>query len=158
VLFGQHQQGRLKLIKLKGRSGGGGSGPLTADTLLEVAQGYLQKEEYEPALRHLRAASALEPDNRDAQDALNQGEKKIREQVERAGVALSSVPKLIATMEQMTSSKLSQHEGFLLTRINGSYDIQSILKITPMPQLDALLVFWKLSKEGFVKLKAAKAK
>jgi hypothetical protein len=152
VLFGQHQQGRLKLIKLKGRSGGGGSGPLTADTLLEVAQGYLQKEEYEPALRHLRAASALEPDNRDAQDALNQGEKKIREQVERAGVALSSVPKLIATMEQMTSSKLSQHEGFLLTRINGSYDIQSILKITPMPQLDALMAFWKLSRQGFVKI------
>ena len=40
----------------------------------------------------------------------------------------------------------------MLTRINGSYDIQSILKITPMPQLDALLVFWKLSGAGYIRL------
>jgi hypothetical protein len=59
-------------------------------------------------------------------------------------------------MEQMTSSKLSPHEGFMLTRINGSYDIQSILKITPMPQLDALMAFWKLSKQGFVKIEPGK--
>ncbi|HEX2644315.1 MAG TPA: DUF4388 domain-containing protein [Thermoanaerobaculia bacterium] len=157
VLFGQHQQGRLKLIKLKGRAGGGsGGGALSAEALLTAAQSYLQKEDYEPALRHLRAAQALEPENRDAQDALSQGEKKIREQVERAGVSLSSIPKLIATMEQMTSSKLSPHEGFMLTRINGSYDIQSILKITPMPQLDALMAFWKLSKQGFVKIEPGK--
>ena len=46
----------------------------------------------------------------------------------------------------------------MLTRINGSYDIQSILKITPMPQLDALLVFWKLKKSGYIKLAAGKGR
>ena len=40
----------------------------------------------------------------------------------------------------------------MLTRINGTYDIQSILKITPMPQLDALMLFWKLAVGGYIRL------
>ena len=55
-------------------------------------------------------------------------------------------------MEQLTSSNLSPQEGFMLTRINGTYDIQSILKITPMPQLDALMLFWKLATGGYIRL------
>jgi hypothetical protein len=38
----------------------------------------------------------------------------------------------------------------MLTRINGTYDIQSIIKITPIPQIDALMVFWKLAKAGHI--------
>lgn len=164
VLFGQHQQGRLKIVRPKkpsenaggaagtGSVGSAASGPITGTVLLQLGQGYLEKGEYEPALRHLRAAHALEPDDRDLADAVQAGEKRIREVLERSGVFLTSIPKLIASMEQITSSKLSPQEGFMLTRINGSYDIQSILKITPMPQLDALLIFWKLQAQGFVRL------
>ena len=79
-------------------------------------------------------------------------EKKVREHIERSGVTLASIPQVTATMEQLTSSKLSPQEGFMLTRINGTYDIQSILKITPMPQLDALMLFWKLAAGGYIRL------
>ena len=134
------------------------SGPPTATSLVEAARGYLSQQSFEAALRHLRAARSLEPENHDIGEMLAQTEKSIRDAVESSGVSLSSIPQLAVSFEQLTSSKLSPQEGFMLTRINGSYDIQSILKITPMPQLDALLVFWKLSKEGFVKLKAGKGK
>ena len=107
--------------------------------------------------RHLRAARALEPENQDSQEALVQAEKKIREEIERAGVSLGSIPQLAATMEQITSSQISPHEGFMLTRINGSYDIESILKITPMAQLDALILFWKLSRGGYIRLAPPRA-
>ncbi|MCP4248738.1 MAG: hypothetical protein GY778_16970, partial [bacterium] len=40
----------------------------------------------------------------------------------------------------------------LLTRINGSYDIQTILKISPMPPLDAMLVFRGLLAAGHIRL------
>src|SRR5215470_3082161 len=74
----------------------------------------------------------------------------IREQIEKEGVKMNSVPKLAASMEQLTSAKLSPQEGFMLTRINGTYDISAIVKITPMPQIDALLSFWKLAKAGHI--------
>jgi hypothetical protein len=179
VLFEQYQQGRLKIVKprWKTRSGemivaapapvptngspapSAGSAnhePLGASSLLKSSQGYMQQRNYEQALRHLRAAKSLEPENKEVQEAMQKGEKTMREELERAGVTLTSVPKLAISMDQLTTVKISPQEGFMLTRINGSYDIQSIVKITPMPQLDALLVFWKLHQAGHIKLDVKK--
>jgi hypothetical protein len=170
ILYRQWQEGRLKVVKPRYRDGSSGAipaavvaaavsaatpaGPLTATTLVEAANQFMSQKSYESALRHLRAARSLEPDNPQIQELLANSEKAIRDSIEGGGVTLVSVPQLAVSFEQLTSSKLSPQEGFLLTRVNGTYDIQSLLKITPMPQLDALLVFWKLSKEGFIKMKA----
>ncbi len=160
VLFEQHQLGRLKVIKPRWKTQAPEPEPVAAGVsgaaLLRIAQGYLTQRDHDQALRHLRAARSLEPENKEINDALKAGEKAIRDEIERAGVTMSSVPKLAITMEQLTSSKLSPQEGFMMTRINGSYDIQSIVKITPMPQLDALLVFWKLHEGGFIKVETKK--
>lgn len=161
VLYHQWQAGRLKVIKPRWREHTGtfvapSNGPLTGDALLDAGRRYMEVQDYEHALRHLRAARSLEPESPDIQEALTQGEKTIREAIESAGVTLAAVPQLAVSFDQLTSAKLSPQEGFMLTRLNGSYDIQSILKITPMPQLDALLVFWKLHKGGFIKLTAKK--
>lgn len=166
LFFDQWQYGHVKLVKLRNagdlpaavpadRSGGGTP---TGASLLAAGRAYLEKGDFEPALRHLRAARALEPDDQDAGNALAQAEKAIREQIDRAGVTLGSIPQVTATMEQLTSSKLSPQEGFMLTRINGTYDIQSILKITPMQQLDALMLFWKLASGGYIRLAPPRAR
>jgi len=166
VLFDHYQVGNLKLVKLRGRggaaggggtAGGAGGGSLSAEALMSAGQSFLARDDFDGALRHLRAARALEPDNQATQDALTRAEKKAREQLDRAGVTLGSIPQVTATMEQLTSSQLSPQEGFMLTRVTGSYDIQSILKITPMAQLDALMIFWKLSQRGLIKLAPPKA-
>jgi hypothetical protein len=188
VLFEQHRLGYLKIIRPRwtasppesdavhaaggaGAATGSGAGAgragtrtnalaasFSANALLEAASHYLEDKDYEHAMRHLRAARSLEPDNRDVQEALTLGERRIREEIEREGVRLSSVPQLAATMEQLTSAKISPQEGFMLTRINGTYDIHSIVKITPMPQIDALMVFWKLAKAGHIRIAAKPAR
>jgi len=160
VLFEQHQLGRLKIVKPRWKAApvepepaaAGVSGP----ALLKTAQTYLDRKDYDHALRYLRAARSLEPENKEINEALKSGEKAIRDEIERTGVTLSSIPKLAVTMEQLTTSKLSPQEGFMMTRINGSYDIQSIIKITPMPQLDALMAFWKLHEGGYIAMEQKK--
>ncbi len=160
LVFDQWQLGRLKLIRLRGgrpapvalEPGAAPAGTIRAEGLIQAGRAFLSQGEFDAALRHLRAARALEPENPDAQENLTEAEKRIREQIERSGVTLASVPQVTATMEQLTSSNLSPQEGFMLTRINGNYDIQSILKITPMPQLDALMLFWKLATGGYIRL------
>jgi Domain of unknown function (DUF4388) len=172
VLFEQQRLGRVKIVKPRWSLAppDDGTGPRTGSTthaiatalsataLLEAAKLHLDEKNFDSGLRHLRAARSLEPDNRDVQEALTQGEKLIREEIERDGVKLTSIPQLAASMEQLQSAKITPHEGFMLTRINGTYDIQSIVKITPMPQLDALMVFWKLSKAGHIRLAAKTAR
>jgi hypothetical protein len=157
LFFDQHQLGRMRFVKLRWAAGGAPAGGVedgvpTAAALLQAGQVYLAQSDHDAALRHLRAARALEPENTDALAALNHAERKIREEIEKAGVSLGSVPQLAASIEQLTAAKLSPQEGFMLTRVNGSYDIQSILKITPMPQLDALMIFWKLASQGYIRL------
>jgi hypothetical protein len=162
ILYDQWAKGRLKVIKPRSREQTGSfqaaSGPMTGETLLAAGKKYLEEYDYEHALRHLRAARSLEPENQDIHDALTHGEKAIRQAIESSGVSLTSVPSLAISFDQLTTAKISPQEGFMLTRLNGTYDIQSILKITPMPQLDALLVFWKLKKGGFIKVAPGKAK
>jgi hypothetical protein len=166
VLFEQHRLGYIKIIKprwsltppangsgsLAPGSLTGGIAVLSAAALLEAARVYMEQSNFEYGLRHLRAARSLEPDNLEVQDSLTQGERQIREEIERDGVRLTSIPQLAVTMDQLTSVKLSPQEGFLLTRINGTYDIQSIVKIAPMPQIDAMMMFWKMSKAGHIRM------
>ena len=172
VLFEQHRQGFVKIVKPRwslppaddgagggaaaeggGRSTTGAIAAATSATaLLEAARSYLDQKSFESALRHLRAARSLEPDSPEVQDALSRGEKQIREEIERDGVKLTSIPQLVTSMEQLQTAKITPHEGFMLTRVNGTYDIHSIVKITPMPQLDALMVFWKLAKAGHIRI------
>jgi uncharacterized protein DUF4388 len=154
LLFDQRQLGNLKLVKLRGRSAPAAAPAAapTAGALMAAGGGFLESGDFEAALRHLRAARTLEPENAGAQEAVAQAEKRIREELERAGVSMASIPQVTATMEQLTSSQLSPQEGFMLTRINGTYDIQSILKMSPMPQLDALMLFWKLAGGGYIRL------
>ncbi len=162
LIFDQHQLGNLKLVKLRGGRAPAAAeatvampipvGMPTGGALVAAGRDHLARGNFDAALRHLRAARDLEPESPEAQEALVEAEKKIRSEMERAGVSLGSIPQVKATMEQMTSSQLSPQEGFMLTRINGSYDIQSILKITPMAQLDALLLFWKLASGGYIHL------
>jgi len=160
LLFDQHQAGNIKLVKLRRHAVAAAETPAglpAADALVKAGRDHLARGNFDAALRHLRAARDLEPESKDAQEALVQAEKRVRDEMDRAGVTLASIPQVTATMEQMTSSQLSPQEGFMLTRINGSYDIQSILKITPMQQLDALILFWKLQSGGYIRLAPPRA-
>ncbi len=53
-------------------------------------------------------------------------------------------------MAQLTQLKISPQEGFMLTRLNGSYDIKSLLKMNPASKLDTQMLFWRLKKSGHV--------
>ncbi|MFN7943227.1 MAG: DUF4388 domain-containing protein [Thermoanaerobaculia bacterium] len=165
ILFRQHQAGRLKVVKPRPPSLHvpaaasttaemapfvvGGS--ISAEMLMSAARQLIEKREYDATLRHVRAAKALEPETRKVQTEGQKLEERIRDEVEREGVTLASRPLLARPMEELTKLQISPQEGFMLTRIDGSYDLQSILKISPLPPLDAQLVFWRLFKAGHIR-------
>jgi hypothetical protein len=128
------------------------AGPVTSGGLLERATEYLQDGEYEQAVRHLRAASSLEPDNRDLRQMVQQKELEVRANIAEAGIDPERVPVLEASLDQLRDVTFSPEEGFILSRINGKSDIRSIIKISPLTELGSLLVFWKLSRAGHIRL------
>ena len=85
-------------------------------------------------------------------DRLNQQAKKglvavseARERERRLRrVPMEKVPVLMMGAMTLTTAKFDAQEGFLLSRINGQWNVQSILKVCPMPEEEALQIFVRL--------------
>lgn len=154
VLFDQWKIGKLKVVNPK-HPGASATLPIAVDApaLLRLGQTYLQSGDYERAVRHHRAARSLDPDNKTVLGTVQKAEERMKGELEKMGVSLHSIPTLSRKMEELTTVAISPQEGFILSRINGSYDIQSILKISPMPPLEAQIVFWKLLRAGHITLR-----
>jgi hypothetical protein len=52
----------------------------------------------------------------------------------------------------LTKEKFDSHEGFVLSRVNGQWDLRSILKLVPLPENEALMIFVRLLDRGVIEL------
>ncbi len=56
------------------------------------------------------------------------------------------------TAVALAQQRFSPEEGFVLSRVNGQWDVRSILKLCPMPEEDALLIFSRLIERQVIGL------
>lgn len=126
------------------------------DALLRVAEQHIENREFARAIRHLRAAQNLEPDNKRIKQTVEAAEQRIVIVIRQDGIDMKAVPLLNCDPTSLDSLDISPQQGFILTRVNGTYDIQTILKITPVPPLEAQVLFWKLHQAGHISLESPK--
>jgi hypothetical protein len=160
ILARQLASGRIKVVRPRGVAAGPTTEPaaeaagreaITGEALIEAGRQLLEKKELDSALRHVRAARALEPDNSKVSAAAQKIEDRLRSAIETSGLKLDSVPVLAMPMEELAKRQLSPQEGFAITRIDGTSDLASLIKLGPMPALDAQLLFWKLSRAELIR-------
>lgn len=163
VLYNQIRAGRLKVVRPRQiqvpvATNGVNDAIATpqspdSESLLSAADGFIGERNFDLALRHLQAAKSLDPNSIKVQQLVAAAEKTIQSAIQDRGISLTSIPVLCSNPEDFSSLDISPQEGFVLTRVNGSYDIQTILKITPVPPLEAQVVFWKLLEAGYIELR-----
>jgi hypothetical protein len=56
-------------------------------------------------------------------------------------------------MEFLTAERLSPSEFFLLSRIDGTWDVKSIIQITPLREVDALRALKRMREKGLIELR-----
>lgn len=105
------------------------------------------------AWKAIRAALEIDPQSKEAREALREAEQRLLAELESAGIIGTKVPSLAVSVGEVTKMNFSPNEGFVLSRINGSWDIKSILKISPIREIDALLIFRKLLDDGVIVLR-----
>lgn len=154
TLLRAHQEGRLKVVR-----------PRTASTvreareetsglsLLESAKKHLLAGELERCACCFRAATTLEPRNRDLVAAAGEIEVQVRERLAGDGIVGGAIPESKVEIEKMAELSLEPSEGFILSRVDGATTVQAIVKISPLPEIDALLVIWRLVCEGHLSLR-----
>jgi hypothetical protein len=165
VLYRKMQEGKIKIVRPRVvapdpqapaapvAEDDGDAGATNAQALISEAMVHLKLGVYEAAARHLGAATSLDPHNRELAMVIKELEGEVMAGLENDGVKYERIPVLETTLDDLRAMSFSPEEGFILSRINGSADIASIVKISPLSELDSLLVFWKLSQSGQITLK-----
>jgi hypothetical protein len=109
------------------------------------------EEDPEAALLIIQKALQQQPNNPEAQSLLPAAEEKyIKRVYETGGISSRSVPQLLVSPAELTNQQIDPQEGFVLSRINGSWDIQSILSICPFREADCLRMIKRLMERGIV--------
>jgi len=153
---------KIRIIVPKGQEA---EGPITGEIflttedevagLLSRAQAALRELDFDRAMRALRAASSLDPDNARVRNAMKGAETVIGQELRKHGIMDGKIPALSKSIEEITDMNFTPNEGFILSRINGSWDIGSIVKVSPMREIDALLIFYQLVRREVVELRDA---
>jgi Domain of unknown function (DUF4388) len=121
--------------------------------LLALAYQKLQSRQYEHALKAYEAVLARDRLNQHAKKGLLEvAEARDRARAARA-IPLSKVPVLAVDLASLTREDFDPQEGFVLSRVNGQWDVQSILKLCPMSEEDALRIFARLLDRNVIELR-----
>lgn len=153
ILFREARKHRLKMVRPRSvakrkEPDAGTSGA----ALVKVAREHLDAGKLERTMRHLQAAASLEPHDRSLREEIAEVEFNVRCRLTDKGVVPSSVPVLAIGVDEMAKLDLEPSEGFILSRIDGRSTLENIVKISPLAEIDALLVIWKLLQGGQLRL------
>jgi hypothetical protein len=121
-------------------------------SLIQRAHEALKQKEYAKGQRLLKAAENLDPNGPKVRSAIKGAEAIILADLHGQGLHESSVPRVAKSFEEITAMDFTPNEGFILSRVNGTWDIGSLLKISPIREPDAMLILYKLWKDGIIAL------
>ncbi len=111
------------------------------------------REDPQAAYRMLKVASDLDPSDGRTAEAIRDAERLIKANMEKDGVKPTAIPELAIPVSELTNRTFSPQEGFVISRINGQWDVKSIMKISPMKELEVMMIFQRMLETGVIKWK-----
>src|SRR5450759_20206 len=81
---------------------------------------------------------------------LKEAAASLRSGLASAGRDPQKIPVLKITPEQSLKLNFNPNEAFVLSRINSAWDVKSILKISPIKEIEVLLIFKRFYAEGLI--------
>ncbi len=123
-------------------------------TLLAAAEMRLREERFDSALEAYERVLAFDGVNQAAKKGLvTVSEARQQARDAKKVVPLDKVPILMLGSVALSQQQFDPQEGFLLSRINGHWDVRSILKLCPLPEAEALVIFNRLWERKVIDLR-----
>ena len=110
----------------------------TIPNLLAIARTQIAAGNPEAAVATIQSILEKEPSNIEARTLLATEEEALVEQLYAAPLLPNAVPRLLMSEAGLTQQPLAPQEAFVLSRINGEWDVKSILSICPFREVDSL--------------------
>lgn len=123
----------------------------TPEQILENARAFNAQGNYRDAFSLARRSHAMSP-SQEASLLLKQIEVTWHPVLKEAYVGKGLVPTLAMGLDAMKSLPLSAPERYLLSRVDGKRDLDSITRVAPLREFEALAFFDRFAAQGWVKL------
>lgn len=108
--------------------------------------------DYENALEAFEGALAVDTQNKYARLFTLKIQGILADLEKVSEIPPDAVPHLKVTLVELSSLDLDPQEGFVLSRVNGDWDIASITKICPMAEQEVLIIFKRLLDQDLIEL------
>jgi hypothetical protein len=151
LLFDLHSRGVVAVDQVRPESQA--KDPVAAiQTLLTQAYQRLQEKRYDAALKAYEDVLAIDRLNKNAHRGIAAVTEARQRERHLTVVPRDKVPQLAIDILTLTRQSLDPQEAFVLSRVNGDWDVQSILKVCPMGEEETLLIFARLLDRGLIRI------
>lgn len=121
--------------------------------LLAQAKSALAEKQLDAAFEAFQDVLALDHLNQEAKQGLTLVSEGRQRTARR--IPPDARPRLLMAEARLAEEKLSAEERFLVSRINGRWDVQSLLKLCPLGEEEALALFADLIDRKVIELERA---
>ncbi len=108
--------------------------------------------DYENALAAFEGALELDTQNKYARLFTLKIQRILEDLQKVSEIPPEAVPHLKVTLVELSGLDLDPQEGFVLSRVNGDWDVASITKICPMAEQEVLIIFKRMLDQGLIEL------
>jgi hypothetical protein len=120
--------------------------------LVEQAKGMLEKGNFEPALVLLEQIRDENAHNPEIPHLIEKAERGFVDQAYRHWLPPNKIPVLTRSLESLITEQFTPEEGYLVTRMNGAWDVESIVSISPMREVEVLRILKRLREKLIIQL------
>ncbi|MCG8421312.1 MAG: DUF4388 domain-containing protein [Proteobacteria bacterium] len=124
----------------------------TAETLLRAARHHADGGDRDAAFEMASRALSREPENSTIQEAYRDFERALFAQLCRDLLTSFRVPKLLVDRTDLDAIELTDNERYLASRIDGRWDLLSLMRVSPLREVEALITFKRLADRGIISL------
>ncbi|MBM3791955.1 MAG: DUF4388 domain-containing protein [Acidobacteria bacterium] len=121
--------------------------------LFAQGQELMREQKYTEAVAVFQEVLRLDPRNMWADEQIEEAERALSQQLYATALPSHKVPYFTVPETSLTQYQLSHQEGFIVSRINDTWDIKSIVMLSPLREIEVLQVLEKLLKMGLIDLK-----
>lgn len=113
----------------------------------------MENYKYQEAIALFQEILRLDPQNTRADEQIERAEAAICQDYYRNSIPAQRVPYFLVPESALTRHNLTHQEGFIASRINGTWDVKSIVMLSPLREIEILQILDKLIKMNLIALK-----
>jgi hypothetical protein len=122
------------------------------DTLLAESRRLVGEGDRLGAFELASRVLALQPERHDALELFRSVERALFAELSRELLASFRVPKLLVARTELDRIDLSETERYLAGRVDGRWDLLSLMRASPVREAEALITFKRLADRGIIAL------